>query len=281
MRPRPSHDGRACDGLIPPPDSVTPMPRSTGSTDWKSWLESWDRQQESFNPEREHRFGTMMDVLQAKLGRRFRVLDLGSGPGSLSIRILRRFPAARAVAVDYDPVVRRIGEGALGTYGGRLTWVDAKLGAPGWAAALPRRQYDAVVSTTALHWLTSPQLARLYRDLGHLVRRGGVFLDGDVLPWGKRDRDLGRLSSRVMKIRSPGASGKIGWGDWRKWWRAARKVPGLRSAFEEHDRRESGHPFHRDMPDLDFHVRRLKAAGFRRVAVVWQDLENRVLFASR
>ncbi len=261
------------------------MPRSTRAVDWDEWLASWDRQQESFNPEREHRFAAMMDVLEAKLGRRFTVLDLGSGPGSFSVRILRRFPAVRVVAVDYDPVVRRIGEGALGTAHGRLTWVDARLGEPGWERALPRRRYDAAVSTTALHWLTPGQLHRLYADLARLLRREGVFVNGDYMAWGKADRDLHRLGNKIMKVRFPRRRNDVEWGNWRRWWRAARKVPALREAFEEHDRREAGHP-NREitgsiMLPLDAHMRKLRAAGFQRTAVLWQDAENRVLYAVR
>ncbi|MCI4354549.1 MAG: class I SAM-dependent methyltransferase, partial [Thermoplasmata archaeon] len=99
---------------------------------------AWDRQQEAFNPLREVRFEAMFDVVAATLPKRFAALDLGSGPGSLSERLLRRFPSARCVAIDRDPVTLRIGEAGLGSRGGRLTWLDADLGRNGWSAALPR-----------------------------------------------------------------------------------------------------------------------------------------------
>jgi SAM-dependent methyltransferase len=222
----------------------------------------------------------ILDVLEAERGRRFSVLDLGSGPGSLSARILRRFPRARVVAVDYDPVVRRIGEGALAHFGRRLVWVDAKLGRPGWTDALPGRRYDVAVSTTALHWLGPAQLTRLYNDLGRVLGKGGVFLNGDWLPWGPRDGDLRKLAGRLPNIRLPvrGRGGR--WGAWRKWWDDARKVPALRAAFEEHDRRSASHPDRRHTT-LDQHVRRLRDAGFRTVATVWQVGEDRILFARR
>ncbi len=258
------------------------MAGRTRRPNWSEWLDRWDRQQESFNPAREARFTAMMDVLEAKLGRRFTLLDLGSGPGSLSARILGRFPAARSVAVDYDPVVRQVGEGALGTFGGRLAWVDAKLGAPGWTHELPRHRFDAAVSTTALHWLTPRDLSRLYLDLGRLLRRGGVFLNGDYLPWDPTDRDLAGLGRKHVRLylRRQRSTPRDEWRGWKQWWTAARKVPALREAFAEHDRREAGHPRERQVT-LSYHVRRLKAAGFRTVTVVWQIFENRILFAVR
>jgi SAM-dependent methyltransferase len=256
------------------------MSRRSGPPDWASLLKGWDAQQESFNPAREPRFSAMMDVLEAKLGRRFRVLDLGSGPGSFSARILRRFPAVRAVAVDYDPVVRRVGQGALGTAGGRLRWVDAQLGAPGWTSGLPDRKYDAAVSTAALHWLTARQLRRLYLDLGRVVRRGGVFLNGDYLPYSPRDREFARLGNEVLKARFPRGGNEMQWAAWRRWWKDARTIPALGEAFAEHDRREASHP-HQAAPTIDAHLRGLRAGGFRVPAVVWQDFQNRVLFAVR
>src|SRR5437867_11910417 len=129
------------------------MARQAPELDYAKWLARWDKQQESFNPGRERRFDAMFDVLAAALPRRFTALDLGCGPGSLTARLLRRFPAARVVAVDFDPVVLQVGRGALSGLGNRITWVDANLGAPGWTTAVPLRRFDAAVSTTALHWL--------------------------------------------------------------------------------------------------------------------------------
>lgn len=260
------------------------MPAARRRVDWARWLRRWDAQQEGFFPERELRFRAMLDLLEAELGSTFHVLDLGSGPGSLSARILRRFPSARVTAVDYDPVLIKVGQGALGSVGGRLDWIEAKLGDRGWRGRLPRKRYDGAVSTTALHWLAVPELSTLYADLGDLVRRGGVVLNGDHLPWGSKARGLARVGSRVRELRSsrprPGPRSET----WRTWWAGARRLPELRSAFEEHDRRFD--PRFRLRPprakvSLDVHLRELQRAGFRTIATVWQDFENRVVFARR
>jgi trans-aconitate methyltransferase len=57
--------------------------------------------------DREQRFEAMLDALRVGVGTPFRFLDLGTGTGSLTERILRRFPSARGVAVDFDPVLLR------------------------------------------------------------------------------------------------------------------------------------------------------------------------------
>ncbi len=256
------------------------MTRRPAPMDWKRWLRRWDEQQETHLPSRERRFHGMLDVLEATIGRSGRVLDLGCGPGSLSLRVLQRFPRMRCVAVDYDPVVLRIGQGALGSYHGRLTWVDVKMGSPNWTKRLPGGKFDAAISTTALHWLAPANLRRLYRDLGPLLRSGGVFLNGDSIPWGTEDPRLHRLAQRVRTLQERRTAQRPGGGAWRQWWRDAANVPELAPSFAEHRRRQAQHPKDRPLP-LEAQTRALRRAGFRTVAVVWQNVEDRVLFAQR
>jgi len=256
------------------------MTANVRDPNWKALLRGWDAQQESFNPERERRFRAMLDALAVSVPPRFTALDLGSGPGSLSARLLRRFPSARVVAIDYDPVTLRIGRGALGEFGGRLTWVDAKLGSRGWTDLLPRSKFHAAVSTTALHWLPEANLRHLYRDLGRLLRRDGVFLNGDHLPWGRASPTLDRLAEKERRQQHGGKSLRKEWTAWEAWWKNAEKIPALRPQFEERERRSAEHPRTGEVT-LDVHLDALRRAGFREVGVIWQDLTNRVLFARR
>ncbi len=256
------------------------MARTPREPDWRGYLAAWDRQQEEFNPWRERRFEIMLDILEAQVTKRFTALDLGCGPGSLTARMLKRFPHARSVAVDFDPVVLRIGRGALGTMGGRLTWLDARIAEPGWKDQLPRRTYDAALSTTALHWLRPEALRALYRDLHGLLRPGGVLLNGDILPWDSRQARFRRMADKVYREQRRKARGNPGWTGWKRWWERAEAEPFLRPFFKERKARGARHPRH-EPPSLEFHVAALRRAGFREVDVVWQELENRVLLAVR
>jgi trans-aconitate methyltransferase len=85
------------------------------TVDWWDWLRRWDAQQEGYVPEREARFTAMFDALAELLPASFVALDLACGPGSISQRLLARFPDAQAIAVDIDPVMLAIGRRALGT----------------------------------------------------------------------------------------------------------------------------------------------------------------------
>ena len=148
---------------------------------WRVWQESWDRQQEWYLPDREERFRVMLDMVEATTGTAPRVLDLACGTGSITDRLLKRFPSAVSTGVDLDPALLTI---ARGTFDGdpRVTFVTADLKDPRWAERLPHTAYDAVLTATALHWLPSEQLRVLYGQIAGLVRPGGVFLNADPPP---------------------------------------------------------------------------------------------------
>lgn len=252
-----------------------------GTVAWHDWLQRWDAQQEVYIEDRERRFEVMVSILQALAPPDLIALDLAAGPGSASARLLRRVPGASSVAVDADPVLLRLGVGALGDYGGRLRWVQADLRDPAWLDALGQAGFDAVISTTATHWLTGPELARVYRQLAGLLRPGGVLLNGDLLPL---PAHLSRIRAAVEAVDERRQASALARGaqDWQDWWDALRGEPALRDAFAERERLwPNGTGTGERSVGLAFHEAALLEAGFHEVAVVWQDLEERVLLALR
>jgi SAM-dependent methyltransferase len=251
-----------------------------GGIDWQGWLRRWDAQQEGYVPEREARFAAMLDALAELLPASLVALDLACGPGSISQRLLARFPYARAIAVDIDPVLLAIGRGALGTMDGRLHWVEADLASPDWLEALSETQVDAVLSTTALHWLEPEALARLYHDLARVLRPGGLFLNGDNMAFGLQAPTLARLSQHVLDEQWSDASfGARGIETAEQWWDALGSEPAFAPLLAERTRRFAGKLRPESHPGFDDHVAALRDAGFREVATIWQVLSDRVLLA--
>lgn len=221
----------------------------------------------------------MLEALRVAAGTRFRVLDLGCGTGSLSERILRRFPRARSVAVDHDPVLLRVGRVGLGSLGGRLTWVDADLRRPDWPGHLPPGRFDAAVSTTALHWFTAPELEGLYARVAGLLRTGGCFLNGDRIAWPPSSPGLSAWGRSVLRAR--GRSAGVRGARWNQWWRDVLRDPRLSEEARLHRLRYPHAHSRTPTPDLAGHVRLLKKVGFREVELIWTRWENRVLAARR
>lgn len=245
----------------------------------RSWMSRWDRQQEHYLPDREERFAVIAEIVTLTADRLRRpnpvVLDLGCGPGSLSARIRQRLPHARFVGVDSDPLL-------LGLAAGNYPWlelVDQDLRVPGWTAALPAGTFDAVVSTTALHWLFRDELATLYGDIARLLRPGGVFLNGDHMPATPDQVVLNDLSEH-LRIRQTLRAGVTDREDWAAWWAAVDDAPELAELVAERGRRPLDHNVDGEV-GFDEQAELLRAQGFAEVGSLWQFGADRVLVGVR
>jgi trans-aconitate methyltransferase len=253
--------------------------------DWAHWRDRWETQQAVYTPDWEGRYGAMLDALEVLLPPAFTALDLACGPGTISRRILARFPEARCIALDLDPVLLTMGHGALGDAGGRLRWVEANLMDDGWADALGVEQVDAVLSSTALHWLPGPPLVALYERLGALVRPGGVVINADNMQEPSELPSFRKLNAYWKERRtSEEAIAARGVESWKAWWDALAEEPAARQLLDERARRfgwMDGINRTWEQPIFDVHVAALRNAGFREVGTIWQSLTNRVLLAVR
>jgi trans-aconitate methyltransferase len=77
------------------------------------------------------------------------------------VRLLDRFPAAAVVGVDADPLLLGLARSAYFDRSG-LRIVGRDLRVDDWVTAVGEGGFDAVVSTTALHWLTPTELTAVY-----------------------------------------------------------------------------------------------------------------------
>lgn len=250
--------------------------------DTQTWIAGWEAQQDQFMPDREERFQLMFEAMALVVGEEsMTVLDLGCGPGSLSTRLLRRFPKARVIGVDLDPVLLKIGrETSAGEP--RLRFVTADLADADWARKLELDEAPAAaLSTTALHWLQLDAVTRLYGDLAHLLRPGGIFLDGDHAHFPAQPRLSEAASGLAAFSRRHRTRPLLEGQSWDGWWEAMRADPVFAQAFEERDR--LGHHHHRRGRQVDDeeHIHRLLDAGFSEAAVIWQLGDDRILAALR
>ncbi|MGI0156735.1 MAG: class I SAM-dependent methyltransferase [Thermoplasmata archaeon] len=268
-------------GPAPGPRRAGARSRSPGQGSWRSWVDSWDRQQTRYIPFREARFQAIGDALEARFGGAFTAVDLGCGPGSLSVRLLERFPRARLIAVAYDAVLLFLGEQSSRRGAGRLRWVEADLRLPTWVSRLPRARIDAAVSTTALHWLTRRRTQGLYTELAGRLSRRGLFLNGEHLPFDVRLPALARLAESAARLARHRYLESGPAPDWSTWWNRLRARPALASRFEVRARRYPGGEHHEHAIAPNDHVKWLRAAGFREAGVLWQHMDDFVIAGIR
>ncbi len=253
-----------------------------GREDAQEWIDRWERQQEDYLPDREDRFTALIDAVEAGTGRADPlVIDLGSGPGSLSVRLLARLPAARVVAVDADPVTLALGRAAYAGLPG-LRFNELDLRTPGWSAALGLdAKADAAVSTTALHWLKPDELRAVYAELATVLRPGGLLLDGDHFTVDEATSPvLARLGHALIeheeRRRFPGGHTE----SWSGWWEAVAADPALAAPAAERAARAVDANHHGSPSGLlATHVDALRAAGFTEIGTLWQRGDNRLLCA--
>lgn len=242
-------------------------------------LADWDAQQAAYIADREGRFAVMLDVIALVIGDAPVVVDLACGPGSLAVRVLDRFPRARAVGLDYDPLLLHVAATTLIPHGDRAVLVDADLAGDEWPSAvrdaLGGRRPDVAVSSTALHWLPPDQLVRAYAATAGLLAPGGLLLNGDHLRFDDRHPTLRRIAAA-----HDAATQARGFGDgaptWDDWWAQARRLPGAAPLAAERDRRFVDRPAP-PATTIDFHLAALRQAGFAEVAPVWQLLDDYVV----
>jgi SAM-dependent methyltransferase len=244
----------------------------------QAWIARWDHQQEGYLPDREARFTALIDAVEA-LGRPDPVVvDLGCGPGSLSARLLERLPGATVVAVDADPLLLGLGRAAYP----QLTFVSADLRTSGWTGllGLDGRPVDAAVSTTALHWISGPELKGVYAELATVLRPGGLLLNGDHMDTEDTTPALSRLEHEVHRLETERVFGQNPPEDWRSWWDAIEADPDLAALNAA---RTTAGSAHRGSEShlLSHHVEALREAGFTEIGTLWQRGNNRLLCAVR
>lgn len=253
-------------------------------------IRAWDDQQAAYITNREQRFQIMLDVIARACetsaafgddGAGLTVLDLACGPGSLSQRILDRFPAVRVVGIDYDPVLLAVASTWLGKrHGSRFTPVDADLAAPGWELLLPENRAHIAVSSTALHWLEPAQLVALYGTLGHVLEAGGVFMNADHLRYDPAAQPMLTDLATDDDKRTQRAAHAQGVPTWEEWWTDAIARPNLAAHNEERTRRFADRPPTPHAP-LELHLSALRTAGFTETGVLWRLYDDVVILGRR
>lgn len=236
--------------------------------------ERWDAQQERYLPGREERFRIMLDLVeQVADGSALRVLDLCCGTGSISRRVLERFPDASILAVDMDPAHLELGRRTLGA---PVEWQDADLRDPAWAAALESAAFDVVLSATAIHWFQPEEVVSLYRTLAALLREGGIFANADHLPVSSE-----RVAALSQELLDGWQEAQLAGGeDYYAYRDALREDETLKPFVEAGDRRFADKP-HGIAAPIAFHREALHLAGFSAADEVWRHHSDAILVALR
>jgi len=242
-----------------------PQIKLPADIDWPCWIERWDRMQDRYIPYRKERFELMARLIADTQQSVTFVLDIGCGTGSLMLTVLEEFPEAEVFGIDFDPTLLALAEKRLAEFGKRAHLTQADMRDESWPKSLPHPM-DAVVSATALHWLSTEQLARLYDRLAEILRPGAVFLNADHVRSDSESIQRAWQQHREQVLDRQGDPGAEDWeGFWDAYGRALEiDIKAFRSTFAEPwEGSEEGLP-------LEWHFERLRASGFEAVDCFWR-----------
>lgn len=123
-------------------------------------------------------FAALYDEFIGVLGQGAAVLDLGCGPGDITLRIATAHPEIEIHGLDGSGAMLAFGHAALARrpqLAGRVSFIQGLVP----DALLPRARYDAVISNSLLHHLHEP--AALWRMLHARARPGAPVLVMDLM----------------------------------------------------------------------------------------------------
>ncbi|MEU4063127.1 class I SAM-dependent methyltransferase [Streptomyces wedmorensis] len=253
------------------------MARPLTTAEAAPWVERWEIQQRLYATARTERFDVVADVVAHAChgSRRPVIADLGCGPGSLAARLAERLPHARVLGVDQDPFLLALGRAVHGRV---VTFVDARIGQGPWTSEVTEGgRLDAVVSTTALHYLPADELATVYEQVHELLRPGGVLVNADHLF--QDDEPVRELAAAVGR-RHTTRHTELPSEDWAAWWAAAAAHDGFAELLAERSRRGTDPGGDNGLGARE-HAELMRKAGFAAVGTVWQCGHSVVLTAVR
>jgi SAM-dependent methyltransferase len=220
------------------------------------WIDRWDRMQEFYLPDRKVRFETLISLVRAGNPEPRRLLDIGCGTGSIMQECLEAFPSARVVGVDYDPTLLFLANERLTDYRTRVELLQADVRLNDWTQRLSGG-FDAVLSATALHWLSAQETSLLYTRVFAQLESGGVFLNADHAA--SPNAGVQKYWRSRMRAHRSGPEG--GKEPWETFWEDYLMELGGDAAARWKSLQASRHGVEGGMP-LDWHFDRLKEAGF-------------------
>ncbi len=238
----------------------------------------WEAQQDAAVRDRAGRFSLILDVIADTRPAARTFLDLGGGPGSFARLLLERFPEARVLVVDDDPALLALARHNLRAFGERAVIVEADLADPHWNRALQGDEADVVVSSTALHWLSTSALVGLYESLFSVLATGGLFVNADHFSY-RAEGSFFAAASDADDVRRRD-TWPDGVPDWWGWWEEFSRLPSFAPLIAERDRRFADIPETLDATPA-LHTEALRVAGFTEVGTLWQRLDDYVVYGVR
>jgi trans-aconitate 2-methyltransferase len=183
------------------------------------------------------------------------ILELGCGTGELSLKILKHFPEAQVIALDYSPRMVQFAQDKIAAagYGQRWTGIQADFG--DWAIN-PNTfnlssEFDTCVSSLAIHHLQNEMKLKLFQRIAASLNPDGCFWNADpTLP------ESPTLATIYQAAREEWAN------------QQGINLTEIRTKVGKST--TQGYSSQDQLATLDAHLQMLTQAGFKTIAVPWK-----------
>jgi ubiquinone/menaquinone biosynthesis C-methylase UbiE len=145
--------------------------------------------------------GRMRRGLLARMGdlNNKRILDVGSGTGTMSVLVKQAFPGAQVVGLDGDPQILEIARSKAESLGLEIQFDQGM----SFELPYPEHSFDVVLTSMMLHHLTLEDKQQTAREMYRVLRPGGKLFGADFAaprsPFGKALRPITRRFERVAE----------------------------------------------------------------------------------
>ncbi len=202
------------------------------------------------------RYDQMLEVITRCLpSTSRRILELGCGTGELSLKILERCPDAQVIALDYSPRMRQFAFNKITASGYEQRWTGIEADFGEWANNPEKfditREFDACVSSLAIHHLKDEMKLKLFQGVRKSLIPNGCFWNADpILP----------ESPAIAEVYNAA----------REEWTAQQGTTLAEIRAKVGNRSTQCHSSQDQLATLDAHLQMLTTAGFETVAVPWK-----------
>jgi tRNA (cmo5U34)-methyltransferase len=235
--------------------------KSIDAYDSRKRVAAYDADMELMHPNRSKMVDIALQVLPFKSDAGLKGLDLGVGTGYFTERFLEAFPRSKVYGLDGAKSMVELATARLGALGKRL---DFRVGDFRDLARVlgDIEGLDVVYSSYALHHLTREEKTSVVREGVSLLRRGGWFVNADIIV-----ADTPHLENRIQEIRVKGIVERARGLDPRFVdYEAARRF------LDELEANEGDQPL-----TLKDDLRVLRDGGLRDVTVFWLEYREAVV----
>ena len=127
-------------------------------------------------PSYDELFATTLELIPFGADEAIEVLDLGAGTGLFTQHVFSNYPGARFVLYDLAPKMLEVARERFRQHQDQFEYIVTD-----YRNFQSTRRYDLVISSLSIHHLNKDEKVKLFTDVYHSLKDGGVFINVDQI----------------------------------------------------------------------------------------------------